>query len=452
MQRFSRRFWLVALALGLLNLGLAYAIGPATLLAQKSKTQRASAKPGAADLAMVEAQRGNWSRWRGPNNDGISKEQGLLSEWPKSGPPLAWKASGLGGGYSSVAVVDGKIYTMGSGDGTTIICRDAKDGGEVWASSIGGGGNPNCTPTVDGDLVFGLSTEGDLACCQTSDGERLWTKNFQKDFGGGKPGWGFSESPLIDGDLLICTPGSNDAMLAALNKKTGEVVWKTTMPGDIGPKGHGGAGYASIVIGNCARVKQYITLTGKGVIGVDAKTGDFLWGYNHVANGTASIPTPIVKDDYVFCSSGYGDGGTALLKISKQGKGLKAEEVWWREANKLQNHHGGMILIGDYVYMGHGHNEGFPVCVDFKTGKPKWGPDRGPGAESAAIAYADGHLYFRYQDATMALIEASPKAYKLKGKFKLATHNDNSWPHPVIAGGKLYLRDQNDLLCYDIKK
>jgi outer membrane protein assembly factor BamB len=451
MHRFPLRTS-TAVALGILGLASAWVIQPATLLAQKAKTQRIGAKPAANDLAMLEAERGNWSRWRGPNNDGISKEQGLLTEWPKDGPPLAWKASGLGGGYSSIAVVDGKIYTMGSGDGTTIICRDAKDGGEAWATSIGGGGNPNCTPTVDGDLVFGLSTDGDLACCQTSDGKRLWVKNLQKDFGGGKPGWGFSESPLIDGDLVICTPGSNDAMLAALNKKTGEVVWKTTMPGDIGPKGHGGAGYASIVIGNCAGVKQYITLTGKGVIGVDAKTGDFLWGYNHVANGTASIPTPIVKDDYVFCSSGYGDGGTALLKISKQGKELTAEEVWYRDADKLQNHHGGMILIGDYVYMGHGHNQGFPVCVDFKTGKPKWGPNRGPGAESAAIAYADGHLYFRYQDGTMALVEASPKAYKLKGKFQLATHNGESWPHPVIAGGKLYLRDQNDLLCYDIKK
>jgi outer membrane protein assembly factor BamB len=449
MPRFSRRTWFLTAALGLFAAGLAGLVGAPTLLAQKTKTPRTGAKPGANDLAMVEAQRGNWSRWRGPNNDGISKEQGLLSEWPKSGPPLEWKASGLGGGYASVAVADGKIYTMGSGDGSTMICRDVKDGSEVWSTSIGAGSSPNCTPTVDGELVFGLTKEGDLGCCRTADGKRLWTKNFGDDFGGEKPHWGFSESPLIDGELLICTPGSNDAMLAALNKKTGEVVWKTKMPPDTG---HGGAGYASIVIGNCAGVKQYITLTGRGALGVDAKSGEYLWHYEPVANGTANIPTPIVKDDFVFCSSGYGDGGTALLKISKQGKGVKAEEVWWREADKLQNHHGGMILIGDYVYMGHGHDQGFPVCVDFKTGKPKWGPDRGPGGNSAAIAYADGHLYFRYQDATMALIEASSKAYKLKGKFKLATHNDNSWPHPVIAGGKLYLRDQNDLLCYDIKK
>jgi outer membrane protein assembly factor BamB len=448
MLRFSRSTRLLAAALGLTAAGL---VGLSTLAAQQAKTQQRAARAGGGDLAMLEAQRGNWSRWRGPNNDGVSKESGLLAQWPQEGPPLLWKASGLGGGYSSVAVVDGKVYTMGGGDGTTLTCRDAKNGDEVWTTKIGGGGDPNCTPTVDGELVYCLSKDGDLACCKTADGELVWSKNFGADFGGKmESSWGFSESPLVDGELLLCTPGGQDAMLAALNKRTGEVVWKTEMPAETGRKGNDGAGYASIVIGNCAGVKQYITLVGRGVIGVDAKTGKLLWGYNRVANGTANIPTPIVKGDYVFCSSGYGDGGTALLKISKQGTQLAAEEVWWQDANKLQNHHGGMILLGDYVYMGHGHNQGFPVCVDFKTGKPKWGPDRGPGADSAAVAYADGHLYFRYQDGTMALIEATPKKYTLKGKFKIATRNGESWPHPVIAGRKLYLRDQNDLLCYDI--
>lgn len=421
-------------------------------LAQRAKAP-GNAQPKASDLALLEAERGNWPRWRGPNNDGISQEKGLLAKWPAEGPPLLWKASGLGAGYSSVSVADGKILTMGGGDGTSLTCRDAKDGAEIWTTKIGGGGDPNCTPTVDGDLVFGVSKDGDLACCKTADGELVWSKNFGRDFDGKmESGWGFSESPLVDGDLLICTPGGQDAMLAALDKRTGEVVWTTKMPQEAGRKGNDGAGYSSIVIGNCAGVKQYITLVGRGVIGVDAKSGELLWGYNQVANGTANIPTPIVKGDFVFCSSGYGDGGTALLRISKQGKGLSAEEVYFRDASTLQNHHGGMILIGDYVYMGNGHNQGFPVCIELKTGKAKWGPERGPGAESAAIAYADGNLYFRYQDGTMALIEATPKAYKLKGKFKLATHNGQSWPHPVIAGGKLYLRDQNDLLCYDLRK
>jgi outer membrane protein assembly factor BamB len=426
----------------------------AEALAQRTPRGKtpAVARPAADQLALAEAERGNWSRWRGPNGDGISLEQGLLTEWPEKGPPLAWKSSGLGSGFASVAIVDGKLFTMGSKDGEALlICRNAEDGKPVWETTIANGEGPNCTPTVDGELVFCITAAGDLACCETKTGKLVWTKDFQKEFKARKPVWSFSESPLVDGDLVIATPGTRDAVMVAFDKRTGDIVWKAKMPADPG-KGHGGAGYASPVIGNCGGVKQYITLMGHGVIGVDAKSGELLWGYSRVANGTASIPTPIVQGDYVFCSSGYGDGGTALLKISKKGRSLAAEEVWWKNADELQNHHGGMIAIGDHVYMGHGHDRGLPVCVEFKTGKAAWGPARGAGANSAAIAYADGHLYFRYQDATMALIEANPREYKLKGSFKLATNNGASWPHPVIAGGRLYLRDQNDLLCYDVAK
>ena len=423
------------------------------LEAQTTKKKIVASKE--VDLADVEAEKGDWSRWRGPNGDGISHETGLLTEWPEAGPPLVWKVKGLGNGFASISVAEGRIYSMGKKEGDThIVCRKVEDGSELWSTEIGERGNdPNCTPTVDGERVYGVSHDGTLACCETATGKLVWKKDFPKDFGGKMhSGWGYSESPLIDGDSLICTPGAPDAMLAALNKKTGEVLWKSKMPESTGNKGGDGAGYSSVVIGNCGGVKQYISLVGRGVISADAKTGQLLWGYNRVANGTANIPTPIVKGDYVFCSSGYGDGGTALLKISRSGKTFTADEVYWRSNNELQNHHGGMILIGNYVYMGHGHNNGLPVCVDIKTGQPTWGPSRGPGAESAAIAYADGHLYFRYQNGIMALIEANPKEYKVTGKFKIAVHNGNSWPHPVIAGGKLYLRDQDELVCYNIKK
>lgn len=402
-------------------------------------------------LAMAEAQRGEWSRWRGPNCDGISYEKGLLQSWPAEGPPLVWQASGLGGGYSSVAIAGGRIYTLGDQDGCTMHCLRVEDGSKIWSTRIGSGG-ANCTPTVDREYVYGLSKDGDLACLTTSDGQLVWSKNYRRDFDSREtPGWGYSESPLVDGDRLICTPGSDSALLVALDKRTGHVIWKTDATGKLGDRGHSGAGYSSIVISNAAKVKQYVTLVGRGVVGVDAATGKLLWGYNGIANGTANIPTPIVAGDYVFCSSGYGDGGTALLKISKKGKELQGEEVYYHKPNEMQNHHGGMIRIGAYVYMGHGHNNGFPLCVHVPTGKIAWKPGRGPGSESAAVAYADGHLYFRYQDGTMALIEANPKEYKLKGKFKIATHNAESWPHPVIAGGKLYLRDQDDLLCYDVR-
>jgi outer membrane protein assembly factor BamB len=154
----------------------------------------------------------------------------------------------------------------------------------------------------------------------------------------------------------------------------------------------------------------------------------------------------------VFCSSGYSDGGSALLRLSGSRGQVNAQEVWYKPAKDLQNHHGGMILLGDHVYMGHGHNNGFPVCFQLRSGRDAWRPGRGPGSGSAAVAYADGHLYFRYENGTMALIEASPTKYELKGKFDIAINNDKSWPHPVIADGRLYLRDQHEMLCYDIRK
>lgn len=394
----------------------------------------------------------DWPQWRGPHRDGISPETGLLEEWPDSGPSLAWEAKGLGSGFASVAVADSLIYTLGSSGGREhLSAYNAADGKPLWSCPVGRGDHSNGTPTVDGDRVYAIGLQGDLVCANTRDGQVVWRKNLGSDFGGRMmSGWGFSESPLVDGDRLICTPGAQDAMLVALDKRTGETLWKAAMPAEVGNKGKDGAGYSSIVVSHAAGVKQYVQLVGRGVIGVSADDGKVLWTYNRIANGTANIPTPIVKDDYVFCSSGYGDGGTALLKLSKQGGGVKAEEVYYRKANELQNHHGGMILLGDYVYFGKGHNNGFPVCVNFETGEPAWAPGRGPGTGSAAIAYADGNLYFRYQNGVMALIEATPEKYTLKSKFQLPMYGRESWPHPVIADGRLYLRDQDVLMAYDI--
>lgn len=429
-------------------------LGGVYLVSQTAAAPRVTGKkaPRANDLAVAEAERGEWSRWRGPNGDGLSAETGLLTEWPAEGPALVWQAKGLGGGMASVAVADGRIYTLGNQVGNKLFAVNVADGSIVWASEKFGGGNPNCTPTVDGDRVYGLSNDGELACVAAADGKILWQKNFKNDFGGQMmSGWGYSESPLVDGDRLICTPGSQDALLAALDKKTGKTIWKTPVTADLGRRGKDGAGYASIVISHAAGIKQYITLVGRGIVSVDANTGKLLWSYNGVANGTANIPTPIVSGDYVFCSSGYGTG-SALLQVTRKGKAFEAEEMYFLGSNKLQNHHGGMILKDGYIYCGHGHNKGLPVCINLKTGEDAWRPGQGAGSDSAAIAYADGHFYFRYQDGTMALVEATPTEYKLKGQFKIKTHHGNSWPHPVIAGGKLYLRDQNDLLCYDVKK
>src|SRR5262245_26718432 len=431
----AARYGIVAIVIGLAASSL---VRDQLASAQTSRAKAKKAAVSQNNLAAEEAKRGDWSRWRGPNGDGISLETGLLDSWPASGPPLAWRVKGLGGGYASVAIHSGRIYTLGKvRDKTYLHCRKVEDGSEIWKSQVGSGGDPNSTPTVDGDLVFGLTLGGDLFCCQTESGSLVWTKNYGRDFGvDGTPGWGFSESPLVDGDRLICTPGNNESLLACLDKKSGEIIWKTKVePGQLGNHGHNGAGYASIVISQACGVKQYVTLVGKALVGVEADTGKLLWSYDRVANGTASIPTPIVEGDYVFASSGY-NTGSALVKLKRSRTGIDAEEVYFLPGNKMQNHHGGMIFRDGFVYCGEGHGEGFPLCINSQTGQDAWRPGRGPGSGSAAVAYADGELYFRYQDGTMALIEATPKAYNLKGKFKIASHNGESWPHPVIAGGK----------------
>ncbi len=393
----------------------------------------------------------SWPQWRGPHRDGKSAETGLLKAWSPAGPPLLWQSEGLGSGYSSLAIEGERIFTLGRrGKTEQLICLSTKDGSELWATDVGEGGHSNGTPTVDGDRVYAIGLKGDLICADVKDGKILWRKSFPKDFGGQMmSGWGYSESPLIDGDTLLCTPGAKEAMIVALNKKTGEEIWRSPVP-EYSKRGKDGAGYSSIVISNAAGVKQYVQLTGRGVIGVAAKDGKFLWGYDGVANGTANIPTPIINGDYVFASTGY-NTGAALLKLSPSAAGVSAEEVYFLKGNDFQNHHGGMIQLGDYVYAGAKHNNGLPTCIEWKTGKIVWGSDfRGPGTGSAALTYADGHLIFRYQDGVVALIEATPEEYRLKGSFIPAYQKGNSWSHPVILAGKLYLREQEKLMCYDI--
>jgi len=395
----------------------------------------------------------DWPQWRGKNRDGKTNEVGLLKSWPSSGPTKLWSASGLGKGWASVAVVGDRMYTMGSRNNREyMICLNESDGSQIWVAPVGTADHTNCTPTVDGDLVYGIGLSGDLVCCNAADGKEVWRKNFARDFNGKMMSqWGFSESPLVDGDYLVCTPGGPEAIIAAIEKTTGRVAWTTPLPPMVGKKGKDGAGYSSIVISNGAGVKQYVTLVGRGVIGVAASNGRLLWGYNDIANDTANIPTPLVWDDYVFCSSGY-DAGSALLRLSKTGTRIAASKVYFLTGKQMQVHHGGMILHNGNIYCGHGNNNGFPLCINAMNGQANWGPQRGPGSGSAGVTYADGHIYYRYENGIMALVEATPDAFKLKGTFRIATVNGKSWPHPVIANGKLYLRDEDDLHCYDIKQ
>lgn len=412
--------------------------------ATKRPTSKAAGRPQSA---------ADWPQFRGPNRDGHSPDTGLLTEWPSDGPPLLWRATGLGQGFSSVSVAAGRIYTMGNrANEECVIALDAVDGSSIWSQPIGpvranggGYGGPRCIPTISDGFLYALGLNGDLVCLDIERGALRWRKDFTRDFGGRMmSNWGFTESPLVDGNQVICTPGGDRATMVALNKATGAVVWAATVPNT------GGAAYSSPVIAEVGGIRQYLTLVGRGLIGVSARDGRHLWSYARVANGTANIPTPVVRGDVVFCSTGY-QAGAALLRLVPANNGVRAEERYFLSSQQFQNHHGGFVLVGNHIYAGHGHGQGFPVCIDLNSGRAAWGPVRGLGSGSAAVTFADGHLYFRWENGTMALIEATPTDMKVKGSFQLPRGSAPSWPHPVVIGGCLYLRDQEQLYCYDVR-
>ncbi|HXV61678.1 MAG TPA: PQQ-binding-like beta-propeller repeat protein, partial [Vicinamibacteria bacterium] len=405
----------------------------------------------------------DWPQWRGPHRDGKSTDTGLLHEWPEGGPPLLWQAEGLGRGFSSVSEASGRLFTMGDfGDTQFVLALSDDDGSILWKTAVGPSWadsdlypGSRSTPTTDGDRVYALGTEGTLLCLRAATGEVLWRRNLIEDFGGfvmmARAGvnWRYTESPLVDGDRVVATPGAPDAALVALNKLTGDEIWRAAIP-ELGGNGDDGAGYSSMVVSHAAGVKQYVQLMGRGLVGIRAEDGAFLWGYNRIANDVANIATPIVSGDHVFGSTGYGTGA-ALLELTASGEGVSAREVYFLEASTFQNHHGGIVLHEGHLYTGTGHNNGLPLSTRFETGEVAWGPIRNDGRNSAAIAYADGHLYFRYQDGLVVLIEASPAAYQECGSFRIPNVDEPSWPHPVVTGGRLYLREQDRLYSYDVR-
>jgi outer membrane protein assembly factor BamB len=408
----------------------------------------------------------DWPQFRGPGCTGISPETGLIQEIPKDGPPLLWQIQGCGKGFSSISIANGKFYTMGDrpdggGRAQFVIAFDLASHKELWATNIGPSHEdgespgPRCTPTLDGDRLYALGSSSDLVCLDSGTGALKWKKNLEKDFGGQMmSGWRWSESPLVDGKQVVVTPGSRDAAMVALNKTTGALIWKCAMP-DFGSGGNDGAGYTTAVIAEVDGVRQYVTIIGHGAIGVAADTGKFLWGYDRIANKVANITSPVVKDRYVFVTTSY-QTGSALLKLTKSGDAFEAEEVYFLKAKDFANHHGGVVLIGDCIYGGDGQNDGTPVCLDFMTGDIKWKATdwkrKAKAKGSAAVLFADGNLWFRYQDgALLALIEANPNEFHAKGTFKAAVDDGPAWAHPVIHDGKLYLRTHDVIMCYDVK-
>ncbi len=381
-----------------------------------------------------------WNQWRGPNRDGISPDTGLLKQWPPAGPPLAWKAAGIGGGYSGVSFSGDRLFTMGELDGKNkLIALNLSDGKILWTAEVGPTGNnrgpgPRSTPATDGTLVFALGQFGDLVCAEAATGKERWRKDL-KGFGGRVPGWHYSESPLLDGDRVVVTPGGSGGTVLALNKSTGETIWQSAEFKD-------GAQYASLVPAEIGGQRQYLILTMASVAGIAAKDGKLLWRADRPGR-TAVCTTPVYRDGLLFVSSAYGVGCNAF-SITAQGGAFKAEQIY--SGQQMENHHGGVILLGDHLYATDNRSL---KCIELKTGKVVW-EDRCVGKGS--VAYADGHLVVRSEGGPIALVKATPSEYRELGRFNQPDRSrERSWPHPVIFGGKLYIRDQDILLCFDVK-
>ncbi|HWN09895.1 MAG TPA: PQQ-binding-like beta-propeller repeat protein [Pyrinomonadaceae bacterium] len=398
----------------------------------------------------------DWPQWRGLARDGISGDRGLLKEWPKEGPKLLWQVNDIGDGYSTPAVVGKRIYLMSNRglENEFVQALSTDDGKVIWTTRVGNVGNQNqnppypkarSTPTVDGNFIYALGSDGDLACLETKSGKIRWQKNIRKDFGGQPGEWAYAESPLVDGDAVVVTPGGAEATMVALNKKTGALIWKSAIPGgDV-------AAYASAIVVQAAGRKQYVQSLTKGFVGVDANTGEFLWRYKEVAKGPAQYFTPITRGEYVY-GGALGVGG-GLIRLKLEGQGVAPEQIYFTRG--LPNGIGGAVLVGETLY---GTEAGGTlVSADFVTGKVKW-QDKGIGW--ASIAYADGNVYLHGINGEIALVEATQEAYREKGRFtppaqpkkkQAGPFPEGSFAYPVIANGRLYIRDLGTLWAYDLK-
>jgi len=400
----------------------------------------------------------DWPTFRGPDRTAVAPEQGLLKSWPEAGPPLVWKSAGAGRGYASVSIADGKLYTLGDGSSTAadadeyLTCYDQKSGKPLWATKTGEAWTqgPDAwqssrgTPTIDAGLVYVVTPRGNLICCDAKNGSVVWSRHLVDQLGGKKgDAWGYSESVLVDGDRLICTPGGESATMVALDKKSGETIWQTAREGDRG------AGHASIVISQVGGQKVYVQLTASGPMGVAASNGKLLWTYD-IDKTTAVIPTPIIRDDLVFFAVGYKRGAALLRQVPGPNQAVSVDEIYGL-TTKLANKHGGVVLVGDHVY-GDSDDQGAPFCAELMTGEQVW-KSRGAGKGSAAFAAADGMLYIQYSNGVMVLAKASPEAYEEAGQFQIPQADGRpTWAHPVILDGLLYIRSDDQLFCYDIRQ
>jgi outer membrane protein assembly factor BamB len=383
----------------------------------------------------------DWPQWRGLRRDGISAETGLLDSWPAAGPRLVWKTQGLGEGYSAFAVVGERLFTQGQqGDQEFVVAFDTNTGKQIWTAPSGRafrerrGHGPRGTPTVDGNRLYALAADGTLVCLDTATGQRVWGMNLTERFGGRVPTWGISESPLIDGDRLIVTPGGRGASVVALEKTKGNLLWQSQSDP---------AGYSSPMPFEAGGSRKVAVFTADGAIGLDMKNGALEWRYSKVSNRTANIATPIINNGHIFLSSDYGTG-CALLKLTPGSRAVTAAEVYFNR--DMKNHYSTSVLVGDYLY---GFSSSILTAMKFLTGEVAW-RDRSVGKGS--VTYADRHLYAMSEDGVVGLIEATPAGYKEKSRFEISRGRYPTWTPPVIASGKLFLREQDNLYCYNIKR
>jgi outer membrane protein assembly factor BamB len=396
---------------------------------------------GAAVVLRGQTTGQDWPQWRGPGRSGVSAETGLLREWPAAGPPRVWSAANLGAGFGSIAVSGDRVFVQGMQKTQSVVTALGRaDGRVVWMRPIGRavdnyqGPGPRGTPTVDGGRLYVLTENGDLASLRAQDGSIVWQRNILQDFGGRNIGWLVSESPLVDGNHVIVTPGGRGAGMVALDKMTGKTVWAAKELSDQ-------AGYASPIVADVQGVRTIMTLTSEAGVGVRASDGKLMWHYPRVANGTANIATPVFHDNKVFYSSDYGTGG-ALLSLRAEGGDVRAQEAYF--TRDMQNHHGGIVLVNGYLY---GFNNSILTCLEFATGKVMW---RHRSVGKGSLAYADGHLYLLSEDNVVGLAEATPAGYREKGRFTIPDQGWPSWAHPVVSGGRLYIRNQGILTAHDI--
>jgi len=383
----------------------------------------------------------DWPQWRGPDRTGLSRESALLRQWPASGPALRWSAANLGAGYGSLAVSGDRIFVQGARAGRSIVSTlNRADGKGLWSKALGPAGDngmgsgPRSTPTVDGGRVYVLTENGDLACLLAKDGTSVWQRNILKDFGGRNIPWLLSESPLVDGNQVIVTPGGRNAGMVALDKMSGKTIWVSKELSDQ-------AGYASPIVADVQGVRTIMTLTAAAGVGVRASDGKLMWRYSSAANRTANVATPVFSDNKVFYSSAYGTG-SALLGLRAAGGVVTAQEIYF--TREMKNHHGGVVLVNGYVY---GYDNSILTCLEFATGKRMW---RHRSVGKGSVTYADGHLYILSENNVVGFVEATPAGYREKGRFKI---RDQGWPsraHPVVSGGRLYVRNQGTLVSYDI--